>query len=482
MLNTCSRDEDSTMTSEGESSSCGYRWDAISARRMADCIHNEVRQMVGTSRLVRKTEGVALVNRSELTVGKIMGKGAFSEVHEVCLTNDPRRRRYAMKHLKMKLMSQPDNFRLAAAELAVEAHMLASFDHPNILKIQGWAANGVASFVEGAHDSFFLLLDCLDETLDQRILKWQHDEDFLTQHRAPPTCLMDVWRQTLADDVGSTCSCNSTDVITAEKNQIHLEKLKVLAEIAAALSYLHDRGVIFRDLKPNNIGLLNGRVQIFDFGLSRELPGCDLTEPFEMSGKVGTLRYMAVEVASHQRYNVSADVYSWAMVCYETITCKKPFAGWTREMHQDLVCHQGMRPDIQCVPSTLKPLLNACWDQNPHARPTMAQAHQQILYLEEQQVFLCLQQQQAKQQQAAAEAAAAVQQQQLLQQQQQQMQAASVYQAQARTPTPPHLYPVANPVTVELPIGFDVHKSPSRHFSETYTAATLSLSNDSYGF
>ena len=176
-----------------------FRWSAPAARRMADSIHQEVRDMVAHSRLTRNAEGIALVQRPQLDVGALLGKGAFSEVHEVRLINDPQKRKYAMKHLKFKLMSQPENFRLAAAELAVEAHMLASFDHPNILKIRGWAANGVASFAEGAHDSFFLVLDALDETLDQRICRWQAQEDVFKQQQAAAasnsTGFFDVWKR-----------------------------------------------------------------------------------------------------------------------------------------------------------------------------------------------------------------------------------------------------------------------------------------------
>jgi serine/threonine protein kinase len=294
-------------------SSSSTSWEAEQKATMTDRIHAEVKSMIASSRLVRHSDGLALVRRDELEVGSLLGRGAFSEVHEVRLrpsnccddsssmssvsfdrTN--RRHCFAMKHLKSKLLTQPDNFRLAAAELAVEAHMLASFNHPNILKIRGWAANGVASFSTGRHDSFFLLLDKLEETLDQRIDRWRqlklNKENCSPEVPLPPppptatggggNIVSDLWRRF----GGSTTSSAEASI-----DPVLLEKIGVCVEIASALSYLHSVGVIFRDLKPNNIGFLDGRVQLFDFGLSRELPKLNLDEPFEMSGKVVSARF-----------------------------------------------------------------------------------------------------------------------------------------------------------------------------------------------
>jgi serine/threonine protein kinase len=292
---------------DGEHSNCNQ-----ATKEMTDRIHSEVKSMVVNSRLVRLSQGIALVHRRELQIGEVLGRGAFSEVHEVRVINNHgcnSQKRYAMKHLKAKLLSQADNFRLAAVELAVEAHMLASFDHPNIMKIRGWAANGVASFTSGRHDSFFLLLDCLDETLDQRISTWQQQNQHHQQQAhienvgmnlnlgVPGNLVSGLWKRFAQNPNDENHHPNhhtnnniyhngpsSRTLPSAES--LLLEKLGICVEIAAALSYLHHNGVIFRDLKPNNIGFLNGRVQLFDFGLSRELPMLKLDEPFEMSGKV----------------------------------------------------------------------------------------------------------------------------------------------------------------------------------------------------
>lgn len=261
---------------------------------MADYIHAEVKMMVSNSRLVRKSDGIALVDRRDLTIGDMLGQGAFSEVHRVRLnrrnSGNNETGVYAMKHLKQKLMTQPDNFRLAASELAVEAHMLASFDHPNIIKIYGWAANGVASFTQGGHDSFFLLLDCLEETLEDRIRRWTDQEEARHAHDEQHNSLNivnDLWKRfSQANDPQQEVRDERRALDQQERRLLHLEKLGVCTEVSAALSYLHQRGVIFRDLKPNNIGFLRGRVKLFDLGLSRELPAYDLTQPFEMSGTV----------------------------------------------------------------------------------------------------------------------------------------------------------------------------------------------------
>ena len=128
------------------------QWPADMARRVTDAIRFQVQQMLDQSRLVRKSLGIRLMKPSDFVHCQVLGKGAFSQVSAVLVGDQT----FACKHLKPELMQHPEQFRTAAAELAYEAHILSSMDHPHILKIRGWAENGIASFDAGRHDSFFL--------------------------------------------------------------------------------------------------------------------------------------------------------------------------------------------------------------------------------------------------------------------------------------------------------------------------------------
>ena len=101
---------------------------------------------------------------------------------------------------------------------------------------------------------------------------------------------------------------------------------------------------------------------------------------------------MANEVALCRPYNVSADVFSFAMVSYEMLSLQKPYDGWTREMHTQLVCHGGVRPDTSnCVcpiPLEMTLLLQLAWHQNSSQRPTTDQIVSQLSVFTEQQHLL----------------------------------------------------------------------------------------------
>jgi serine/threonine protein kinase len=113
---------------------------------------------------------------------------------------------------------------------------------------------------------------------------------------------------------------------------------RIGAQVADALEYAHDAGVIHRDIKPANLLLdAKGTVWVTDFGLAQVLADVSLTRTGDM---VGTLRYMSPEQAGGQRVLVDhrTDVYSLGATLYELLTLQPIFSGQDRRtlLHQIL--------------------------------------------------------------------------------------------------------------------------------------------------
>src|SRR3954471_12524396 len=102
--------------------------------------------------------------------------------------------------------------------------------------------------------------------------------------------------------------------------------LELAMEIARALSFAHQQGLVHRDVKPQNV-LLNGdgRAKVTDFGIARSL---DVQHGMTQTGTVlGTSDYIAPEQAQGQRVDEHTDVYSLGGVLYELLTSEVPFPG-----------------------------------------------------------------------------------------------------------------------------------------------------------
>lgn len=108
------------------------------------------------------------------------------------------------------------------------------------------------------------------------------------------------------------------------------EALIVVVQILKALSHAHDKGVIHRDIKPQNILLLpNATIKVTDFGIASFKRG-EIKSPVETEA-LGSVHYVSPEQAQGEYTDEKSDIYSVGIVLYEMLTGKPPFEGGSDE-------------------------------------------------------------------------------------------------------------------------------------------------------
>lgn len=100
------------------------------------------------------------------------------------------------------------------------------------------------------------------------------------------------------------------------------EKMRLLIETAHALAYLHRRGVLHRDLKPDNVLVVDNTAKVLDFGLAIATEALKNSDSDEI---VGTLTYLAPELFMGEPYTVQSDLYALGVMAYELLAGAYPF-------------------------------------------------------------------------------------------------------------------------------------------------------------
>jgi TolB-like protein/Flp pilus assembly protein TadD len=107
------------------------------------------------------------------------------------------------------------------------------------------------------------------------------------------------------------------------------EAIRITREVADALEYAHQRGIVHRDVKPENILLGGGHSRLADFGLTSAVEMTGAARLTETGITVGTPTHMSPEQASGSRVDGRSDQYSLACVLYEMLAGEPPYSGST---------------------------------------------------------------------------------------------------------------------------------------------------------
>jgi len=106
------------------------------------------------------------------------------------------------------------------------------------------------------------------------------------------------------------------------------EAVKITTEVADALQYAHEHGVIHRDIKPENILLHDGRVMVADFGIALAVSAAGGGRMTETGLSLGTPHYMSPEQATADRHITNrSDIFSLGSVLFEMLTGELPHTG-----------------------------------------------------------------------------------------------------------------------------------------------------------
>ncbi len=147
-------------------------------------------------------------------------------------------------------------------------------------------------------------------------------------------------------------------------------------ELAKGISYLHDAGVVHRDLKPHNIFFEDGTVKIGDYSLSKSITNSHRSGH---TATVGSVHYMAPEI-SMGRYDKSVDVYALGVVLYEMLRGVPPYVG--ESMGEVLMKHLKGSPDVSGIAEPFASTISRAMRSDPAERFQTAQAMAQSLFVE----------------------------------------------------------------------------------------------------
>jgi len=157
------------------------------------------------------------------------------------------------------------------------------------------------------------------------------------------------------------------------------ETVSILRDVARALAFAHERGVVHRDIKPDNVLLSGGAAVVTDFGIAKALAaarGVTDATLTQAGLSVGTPAYIAPEqAAGDPNVDHRVDLYAFGVLAYELLVGATPFAG--RSAQATLMAHVLEEPAPVSqkradTPLRLSALVMQCLEKDPALRPASA--------------------------------------------------------------------------------------------------------------
>ena len=253
--------------------------------------------------------GRKLDGRYEIT--ELIGVGGMADVYKA--TDTMENRVVAVKILKPEYSENEEFLR----RFRNESKAIAVLSHPNIVKIYDVGFTDEIQFIVMEFIDGITLKELLEQ---QGVLRWK-------------------------------------------------DALKFVSQILKALQHAHDKGIVHRDIKPQNIMLFpDGNIKVMDFGIARfsRIDGKTLSDK-----TIGSVHYISPEQAKGEMTDERSDIYSVGVMLYEMLTGRKPFDGDTpiaiavKHMQETAIPPREIMPSI---PESLEEIVLHAMERSPSRR------------------------------------------------------------------------------------------------------------------